>query len=262
MTPHHWTDEQLKIFHEFAGKISDPELAKLIGVDKQIIWRRRNKLGIKSIEYEYTNAQLAYLKANFRTVGNRALALYINTHMANDRPGQSVTEHMVRDKLMKMGCVRTAEELANLTRKMDFADIRKKAWDTIGRKQIGDIFHAGNRMYIKVSETKKQLYHRWLWEQEREIPAHHYVAIIDRSKPITIENLQLRRFGDCLREEAQEMPDKWIVRMVARNQSKDLKNDLLRKPFLIETYRQLFILKRLVNGKNNQLAQPPSPDGE
>lgn len=70
-----WTPEKEAWLKENFDKFTNPELANQLGFTLTVVRNKTSELGLKHIELEYwTEEQIEYLKANYKTTGDVELA--------------------------------------------------------------------------------------------------------------------------------------------------------------------------------------------
>lgn len=105
-----WTQVMDSFLQENFLSKTNPELAAALDLTLTVTRNRLRELGLKRIEMEYwTDEQIQYLKANFRTTGDVEIAEYFETQFPKNKPWGK--QH-IRKKRVYLQLYRTQQESA------------------------------------------------------------------------------------------------------------------------------------------------------
>lgn len=275
-----WKEIEKKIFFKHAGKIPDEELAKLINKPFSVVrnYRHYHKIPLKKKPI-YTEEMLQYIRDNYRIMSNQELA---DNLMLQD-PHLQISKHAIRGVMVDINCIRTKEEIRRVIERCIergvFLAAAKKAAKKMTKHQPGVVFNYpyGNsnnlRQCIKVEDSDKPgeykiiLYEKYVWQQHHPNEKRSGVITrIDPNKPITIDNLYIKRYeGLNLKLAAKTLPDWFVVQTLTKKASKGAKEFWLNNPELLALQRmrlqQLQELKAIENAgksENNTMAETPA----
>jgi hypothetical protein len=160
-----FSDDDNKFIKENFMTMTNPDIAKTLGVTLTVLRSHAYKMGLKKIEMEYwTKDQVDYLQNNYKKKGDTEIAQIFNEKYPKNKPW---TKKHIEKKRRYLNLKRTKLSKIKIHQKhVDngvYKEASAKAWQTT-RKQyaIGTIRQWGNIPYIKTENGYIQ-YARYVW---------------------------------------------------------------------------------------------------
>jgi hypothetical protein len=253
------SEEQSGFVRENFHRMTNPQMAKALGVK---LWQVRYALyplGIRRMELEYwTEEQVEFLRANYREIGDKELAEMFSERW-HKKKGWSKKHIEKKRRYLKLK--RTEAERGRIlirNRSQGRHNTVQRSWETRGYAQVGDTAewpdqHGTVRRFVK---TERGFVHMgpWLWRRHHgPIPRGHNVCFKD-GDPLNcdIGNLELVSNAELARRNAEKasvgLSDNYVAGMLSyRNPG--MRKELLKHPEIIEAHRLGLKINRLINQK-------------
>lgn len=266
-----WTPQQHATFNEHVGKITDRELSLLMNVPYHSVSRMRRLKNIAPKGDEiYTKEHEQFIRDHCDAVSRRELLELLKSRFPNDK----FNALGIRALIKRLGLNRTKEETRQIIkRNMEMGVCKQtsqKAAITLTKIKVGDVIKikcglGRSLMFIKLPGRKNyKLYHRYLWEKHfGEIPHGYYVAIKDKAKDITIDNLKLEKY--LVKSGSNELTDNYVLGTLLRLKTPEQREAFLNNPeqlIAIEIAQQRLKIKiireiKAIENENRKLETPP-----
>ena len=261
--PRKWTPEKESIILEFAGKISDNDIAAKLGISStKWVCRIRREYNIpKYTNRKYTDEQMEYVLSVYK----QKSITEIVSDLTKLYPDTKFTVDGIKDRLWRFGHIRTLEE-ANAIRsreaKLPGAKERfKKISESCRKHQLGDVYWSPfYKQWMVVTENYgRQFYKVYVWEQHNpKLEPSHYIRLIDPEKPIAIDNLEMVKKNPSFA--SVNLTDNFVISTMMHKKDQSHREWLLKNPIEIENQRLLIQaireIKSLEN-ENRKLETPP-----
>ncbi len=261
--PRNWTAIKENTLLEFAGKISDDDVAARVGISStKWISRIRREYNIpKYTNRKYTDEQIEYVLSMYK----QKSITEIVSELTKLYPDAKFTIDGIKDRLWRYGHIRTLEE-ANAIRareaKLPGATERfKRISETCRKHQLGDVYWSPfyQEWMIVTEDYGRKFYKVYVWEQHNpKLQPSHYIKLIDPEKPITIDNLEAMKKNGSLA--SINLTDNWVVSTMMHNKDESHREWLLQNPIEIDNQRLLIqVLREIkaIKNANRKLATPP-----
>jgi len=274
-----WTEEQLdyirenyyqKTWKELFEEVKQLNKAATIQALRHQCVRMKLK---KQIQIRWCKEDIKYLVENYRTKGDKELAIKLNKLKRTFRiiNGKKVyrtfTKKHIEKKMNLLGIHRTEEEF-NYIRKRNIKEGLTYAWSkkdnvyTLGIKPVapdGTIRiwkHYGRMMKNIKINGKFRHYHRYLWEQANgKVPKGYNVVfkdgdtmncVLENLECISDREIQLRNSGTI------NLADKFVAFcMLGQKSTKEQRQSIIvNHPDLIELKRTQMLLTRKIKENN------------
>ncbi|WP_183560600.1 hypothetical protein [Mucilaginibacter sp. SP1R1] len=252
-----WTPEQLKYMVEQHSKMTNSQLADTIGLKVTSVRTKLYEMGFYKMRLEYwTDEQVEFLKANYKTLGDTELAEIFNQKWHKDKGWDK--KH-IEKKRRYLVLKRTIDEKKAIhQRNVDlgcFSMCAVKAWKQRGVSPDGTIrfWKLGDSdrpvPHIKVN-GKYIHWNRWFWEQNNgSIPDGHFIVFVGDTSILTIENLRCISVEDYKREfnerEVVNLSDGYVASMITFG-NKELRMQVINMPDLITAKRTQLLINRKI----------------
>lgn len=243
-----WTAREIAFIKANFHRMTNPELARKLKKKLTKVREKCYELGLKHMEMEYwTSEQVQYLKDNYRTMGDTAIAAVFQERW----PKKKVwSKKHIEKKRMYLGIKRTvAEEFEIRTGRFnakDYKDLNGKTFPE-GKKRLW--FSNGKyRWMIKVGNQFIH-YHRYKWEKHRgPIPKNKKIHFIDGDTTnCRLSNLVLLTRTELARrisnKNHSELSDSYIAGLLSWRDP-EMKKHIINHPGILEAKRQQIIANR------------------
>lgn len=241
-----------KFIRDNWDEMDNTQLAEAVGVslDKMRVFLHARKMYRMVLEY-WTEEQVAFLKQNYKTVGDKELAIMFNLTWPKDK---TWTWKHIEKKRMYLKLKRTKSQLQKIKKRNASrgAWSYMNTWGTRGRAPVGEIrIWKQNKRPYKVIKTADGFRHYlpWLWEQHfGPIPEGMKVTTKDGNNLNAVpENLKVITLIEQGERAAQvssiHLSDGYIAGHLGRG-NKELRELLRANKPLLEIKRQQLILQR------------------
>jgi uncharacterized protein YlbG (UPF0298 family) len=265
--PRKWTDEKERKLLEFAGKISDADVAAMVGANVKWIRRIRSEHNIpKHTNRKYTDEQMDYVLLNYKFKSITEIV----SELRKLYPETRFSVHGIKDRLWRNGFIRTTDE-ANAIRSREAqlpgaAERFKRIAETCRKHQRGDVFWSSyyKEWIIVMDNYNLKFYKVYVWEQHNpKLQRSHYVKIIDPNKPITIDNLEMVKKSGSFA--AINLTDNWVISTMMHNKDESHREWLLQNPIEIDNQRlKIEVIREIkaIENENRKLAQAPEANAQ
>lgn len=229
-----------------ARKMSFSEIAEQTGLTinqvKGYIYRHKLK---DCIKYKgYTESEDQFLRDNY-------------LKMTNDQMAGSLgrSHDSIRQRRARLGLQRTKKQQQELIRNLENNGRFQPGSLPVNTLEDGAITirrdTTGNRYkYIRLSLGKWDLYHRYLWEKKNgKVPEGMCLRCINGSSTdASPDNWELISRSENLEKNngREDLTDNYIATILSRS-DKELRNELLSYPDLLDFKRKELLLKRTIN---------------
>lgn len=251
------TEDQKKFVMENYATMTNKELADHLGWK---VWNLRPKiyeLGLYRMELEYwTEEQIAYLRANYREIGDKELATNMQVLWPKNKGWHK--KH-IEKKRRYLKIKRSKEELKSIfERNLDtgkWANTARKRWEKTGQAHEGEIRfwtnHLG-RVSARIKINNRWIYYnRYRWEQLHGplAPGMNVMHKDGNPRNISDSNLIALNNGEVAAKNSlissHGLSDNYIAGMMTpKNQ--ELREELKKHPQLLDLKRQQLILNRKI----------------
>lgn len=235
-------------------KLTNPQIAKAIGLNLTTTRKHCYRMGLKRMEMEYWCAvSVRFLRLYYRKIGDTELAEIFTKHFPKEKKW---TKKHIDKKRRYLFLLRTDEEIAAIKQRNTdlgrFAICVVKRWQSTGSANIGDIHIWKNHNDVNIAfiKTDKGFIprNRWLWIQN-----HGELAVDDiiRAKPDAPVIAELNHLEKITRTENAFL-NKQLPRSIIKTLFKIKDNVLAQQiaddfPELIEQKRQTILLNQKIN---------------
>lgn len=164
--------EDVKFIHNNWKTMTNPELAKSLGLRLTKLRGFLSKMGLKRMEMEYwTHDQVTFLKANFKKMGDVEMSEFFEAEWPKNKKW---TEKHIRKKRVYLNLQRTAKQVDSVRKRNVKAgryNTVNQRWKTTGANAIGTIvFWRKQNSEVKFPLIKTENgyvhYYRWFYTQE------------------------------------------------------------------------------------------------
>jgi HNH endonuclease len=255
-----WPPSKITQLKENWGKMTNRELAASLGYCLTSVRTKCYELGLKRMELEYwTPAQIKFLLANYKTIGDKELAIMFNKKWKKKK---GWTHKHIEKKRRYLKLNRTEKQKKAIhQRNVDrgaFLLCPVKRWLTTGQAKEKEIrmWREQSGRFIPRIKIKGRFIHwaRWYWEKYRgKIPEGMNVSFKDNNPAnykAGIKNLELLSDADMARKNVAKsshgLSDNYVVGIMT-HKNKELRKQLKQHPELIELKRQSLLLNRTIN---------------
>ena len=196
---YHWSEKELQFIKDNFFTMTNPGLAKALGLKLTSVRTKFLELGLKRMELQYwTVEQTAYLKKNYRQKGDVEIAEYFATKYQKDKGWRN---KQIEKKRKQMFLNRTSEELRAIkirsVKKGKYRDGNLKKWQKMGVTPVGAIkvwkMENGNKaQYIKTKKGYTPYAREFYKRHVGKIPPNMVVRLIDgNTMNVVASNLNL-----------------------------------------------------------------------
>lgn len=264
--PHKYqfTNKELDFLRDNFSSMTNKELATALGHTLTLIRMQCYSMGLKRMELEYwTDEQIAFLLANYKTTGDKELAEIFNKNWIKEK---GWTHKHIEKKRRYLKLKRTPEQIQEIHRRnVDngrFTMCPVKAWQKRGITPDGEIRYwkkgnaSGDFPVIKIN-GKWHHWSRWKWESEKgQVPEGSNVVFIDRNnRNLAIENLKLLTNAELSRWNSEVagagLSDNYIAGILSHNDP-EIRKEIKKSPKLLDLKRKQLLLNRSINGQSNK----------
>ncbi|RZJ89978.1 MAG: hypothetical protein EOO20_09495 [Chryseobacterium sp.] len=243
-------------------------MANALGLKVTSVRTKLYEMGYYKMRMEYwTEEQVAFLNANYQTLGDTELAEIFSQKWHKDKGWDK--KHIEKKRRYLILKRTTEEKKAIHQRNIDmgcYSMCAKHAWKTRGVSAEGVI-----RMW-RTNNSERLIPHikiggqyihwnRWFWEQQNgPIPNDHYIVFVGDPSILTIENLRCISIEEYKREfnnkAVIELSDNYVASMLS-HKNKSLRALVKGMPELIQAKRNQLLLNRKI--KNHGTEQNDRP---
>ncbi|MBC8053772.1 MAG: HNH endonuclease [Sphingobacteriaceae bacterium] len=258
------TEHQISFIKSNYNTLTNPEIAKALGLKIQFLRKKIYELGLKRMELEYwTDEQINFLKSNFQQIGDVEMAEIFQIKWPKNKKW---TLKHIEKKRNYLFLHRTESEIKAIhQRNVDngrFLICVQKRWLKQGVAAEGEIrmWREQSGRYTPRIKINGKFVHwgRWAWEQHHgPIPTGMNVIFADNNpENHVIENLQLATDADLSKRNSrissQGLSDNYIAGILTHG-NPDQRKTLKEYPELLNIKRQQLLLQRTINdyGKSN-----------
>jgi hypothetical protein len=255
---HHWTKEEIKFIRRNWKKMTNPELAKSLGLTLTLLRTKLYELGYKRIELAYwTKEQIAFLKSKYRKIGDVELAIIFESRWPKNKKW---TQKHIEKKRKYLKLNRTKKEIEAIhKRNVDrgaFKLCALKRWLTTGQAKEGEVrmWNGSNGIKIPMIKIEGEFvqWARWKWEKHRGPIKKGMNVVFKNGNARKLSNLVLMTDAQLCKQNSllssKGLSDNYIAGIMAKK-DKQLKKAILENKSLIELKRTSLILNRTINAK-------------
>lgn len=252
-----WTEERIAFLKANFYSMTNPQIAKALGLGLTTVRTQCYRLGLKRMELEYwTDKQIIFLIKNYKKIGDVELAEIFNKKWYKEK---GWTNKHIEKKRRYLKLKRTdAEKEAIQQRNVDngrFLMCPVKRWATTGQAKEGEIrmWREQSGRFVPRIKTNGRFIHwnRWAWEQNYgPIPEGMSVCFKD-DDPTNMDPdnlILLTRAEHAIRNVAksgQALSDNYVAGIMSFK-DRELRKLLIEDKSLIEVKRQQIILQRKI----------------
>ena len=256
--PKQLTESQIEYVRTNFDSMSNPEIARALGLGLQFLRDRLYELGFYRMRLEYwTDEQIVFLKDNFQQIGDLELAEIFQDKWPKKK---TWTKKHIEKKRNYLSLHRTEQELKAIhQRNVDqgrFLICVQKRWLKTGVAAEGEIrmWRQNNGRYVPAIKINGAFTHwnRWAWEQNYgPVPEGMNVVFKDDNpENYVLENLELIDNAELSRRNSQKsstgLSDNYIAGIMTHGQP-EVRKALKEFPELLDIKRQQLILQRTIN---------------
>jgi len=259
-----WSPFELNFIRCHFNTLTNLQLSKMLGIKLTSLRMKCYEIGLKRMEMEYwTEDQINYLKANYKTVGDVELAERFEKLWPKQKKW---TNKHIEKKRKYLKLIRTVTEVEKVKERNietgRFAECAVKRWKVSEACAEGTVkiwrYAGGNAFKVIKLKTGFVHFMPWLYEQMfGPIPVGYMVRTKDGDNMNVVpENLILvTRAQHALINSSisiGSLSDNYIIGILASGKNKALRESIAANPELIEVKRLQLQLNRMINGKDNR----------
>ena len=238
---------QERFLRDNYGKLTNPELAKAIGLKLTKTREFLYAMGLQRMELEYwTDEQVQFLRDNYQTIGDTEIAEIFSDRWPK-RKGWSKKHIEKKRRYLKLK--RTQKEIAAIREAV------RKMWEVRGVTPEGEVvfWRNNDRMVPHIKVDGRFVHwarHRWQ-ELHGEVPEGMNVCFLDNNpENMTDANLCLRTDAELalINSASIKLTDNYIAGMLTHGDP-ELRTAIKCSPGLIAAKRAQLLLQRELNNQ-------------
>lgn len=257
---YYWTKQQIAFIRKNWPVMTNRALAKVFGISLTLLRVKVYEMGLRRMEMEYwTGEQVEFLIKNYTKIGDVEMAELFNKKWKKNK---GWTKKHIEKKRRYMKLKRSKTQIAAIKqRNVDngrFLLCPVKRWATAGQAKDGEIrmWREQSGRYTPRIKINGRFVHwnRWKWEKHRgKIPKGMNVVFRDNNPANNrLSNLMLVTRAEHARRNlaigSQGLSDNYLAGLMS-HKNKELREQLKRRPVLLQLKRKQLLLNRTINEK-------------
>ena len=256
------SDCQERFIRDNFFSMTNPEIAKAIGLNLTTTRKHAYRMGLKRMNLEYwCNTSIRFLRLYYKYIGDTEMAEIFTKHFPKEK---GWTKKHIEKKRRYLGLKRTDGEMLVIKKRNTdsgrFVICNTKRWLATGKAKIGDV-HIWDRDGLKMAYIKTEKgfvpRNRWLWQQAYGPISRNEIVWAKEGSPVicTLDDLELIPIEEL--SYRNKMSGSSIIKQVFKIKDTLLARKLAEEnPELVDLQRNIVKFKRKLNERTRTEQQP------